>query len=469
MTTTLDPIDLECEVCTDDKTNPKKLFGRRRSSAFGDVRDPIAEELKDTDTSKLIYDKIPIIPFFDNGDATLRVMRRMRELSPTHSACISNIKEYVFGGELTTRRYVEPGMAFDTEEDIPLTEVEQTEIVDFIKGLNPDITFEELLNISMGIYENLKTYGNAFLRIDAVKVAGNWYFYFESVDAEKCRYYMTRPGEEKVIVISAEWTSSYINKYPPEFVGVYPDWAERQSGKISTIIHVKNKVVGRDWYGVPESFGSLYWQYMEVQQGQHGTSGYANDFVARVFFEITAEPDADGDEDDFDEAVRQTFTNQADSYGNQPKRYIIRRRLPDDKEATVHEFKSNTDHEYHTAMSTVAEKQVIKSHNWHTLLMGIPSPGRLGQNQEFKEVYKQYFNNVIRPWQERCLRPIMQAFQICEQMRDGKKDVTARLTIGLFNLYSEYLKSDTQDANDKTKIDENGNNPDKGIEDGLNV
>ena len=463
----LEPIELECETCPDEKTNPKKM-GRRRSVAFGDVRDPIAEELKDTDTSKLIYDRIPIIPFFDNGDATLRVMRRMRELSPTHSACVSNIGQYVFGGELTTRHYVEPGMAFDSEEDKPLTEAENREFIEFIQSLNPEMTFEQLLETATSIYENRKTFGNAFLRIDAIKVAGQWYFYFESIDSEKCRYYMTQPGEDKIIVISAEWTNAYINKYPPEFVGAYPHWADYGGGKMSTIIHVKNKVVGRDWYGVPESFGSLYWQYMEVQQGQHGTSGYANDFVARVFFGITADPDADGDEDDFDEAVRQTFTNQASAYGNAPKRYIIHRKLADDDEVQIKEFQANTDHEYHLTMSNIAERQVIKSHNWHSLLMGIPTPGKLGQNQEFKEVYKQYYNNVIRPWQEKSLRPLIQALQICEEMRNGKKDVSIRFTLGLFNLYSDYLKSDTPDANDKTQIDPN-KDPNADPKNGLNV
>ena len=448
-TTALEPIELDgCE--TYEGTHPKKLFGRRRTRSFGDVIDPVAEELKDIDPSKLIYDRIPIIPFFDGGDATLRVMRRMRELSPTHGSCIGNIGHYVFGGELTTRRYIEPGMAFDSANDVPLTEAENKAFIDFVNSLNPDITFAGLLEVSQGIYENLKTYGNAFLRIDEVSVAGKKYYYFESIDCEKMRYYMTKPGEDKVLVISAEWTSAYINKYPPEFVAAYPNWSGQEGDKLSTIIHLKNKVVGRDWYGLPESFISLYWQYMEVQQGQHGTNGYANDFVARVFFEIVAEPDMDGDEDDFDHAVEQTFTNQANAAGNKPKRYLIRRRLPSDTEAKVHEFRANTDHEFHTSMSTNAEKQIIKSHNWHSLLMGIPSPGRLGQNQEFKEVYKQYYNNVIRPWQEKSLRPLIQAFQICEMRRDGKKDITIQYSLGLFNLYSEYLKQDTTTTSDPT-------------------
>jgi hypothetical protein len=194
------------------------------------VYDPVAEELRDTDLAPMIYGSFPIIPFFDNSDATLRVLRRMRELSPTHSSCIGNIRDYVFGGELTIRRYIEPGMAFDTEEDQPLTDAEKATFTEFVRSLNPELTFDQILADAIGIYENLKTYGNGFYRIDAVRVAGKWFFYFESLDAEKCRYLATKRGEQKVIVISPEWTAMYIQRYPPEFVDVFPAWSDYGDG-----------------------------------------------------------------------------------------------------------------------------------------------------------------------------------------------------------------------------------------------
>lgn len=452
MSTDLEAIELneECVSCPGE-SNPKKWAKRRRTAAaFGDVYDPVIEELRDPDKAPMIYAQIPIIPFLDGSDATLRVLRRMRELSPTHSACIGNISDYVFGGEISIRSYIEPGMAFDTQEVKEPTDAEKAEFTAFVKSLNPEMTFENVLNDAMSIFENMKTYGNAFYRIDEITVAGQKFFYFESVDCEKCRYYATERGQPKILVISPEWTVAYISKYTPEFLNVYPFWSDFGDGRRSTIIHLKNKVVGRDWYGLPESFGSLRWQYLETQQGQHGTEGYANDFAGRVFFEITAEEDEDGDEDNFDSMVEQTFTYQAAVYGRQPKRYIIRRRLPDDKPATVHEFKSNTDYQFHVNMGALAERQVLKSHNWHSVLLGAPTPGRIGQNEEFKEVYKQKYNSVIRKWQEISLRPIIQAMQECEIIRRGKLDVTSRLSIGLYNLYADYLKSDPETKGDAT-------------------
>lgn len=458
-------IDESCAACPDESSNPKKTrFSRRKTGAFGDVYDPVAEELRDVELAPMIYGSFPIVPFFDNSDATLRVLRRMRELSPTHASCVGNIRDYVFGGELTVRRYVEPGMAFDMEQDTELSKNEKNVFTNFVRSLNPQLTFEHILGESIGIFENLKTYGNGFFRIDAVQVMGKWFFYFESVDAEKCRYLATERNEDKVIVISPEWTAIYIQSHPPEFIDVYPQWSDYGNGRMSTIIHIKNKVVGRDWYGLPDAFGSLYWQYLEVQQGQHGTEGYANDFIARVFFEITAEEDDDGDEDDFDAAVRRTFTNQASRYGEQPKRYMIRRRLPTDPAALVHEFKANTEHQYHSVMSATAEREILKAHNWHSVLLGAPTPGRIGQNEEFKEVYKQKYNSVIRQWQERSLRPIIQGLQACEMMLKGRLDITTQYSFGLFNLYAEYLKSESDAMKDTKNPVPPDNQPDDGTD-----
>jgi hypothetical protein len=438
MSTDLEAYEIgDCESCADE-INPKNMLRklRRSSKSFGDVVDPIAEELRDPDLAQRVYANIPIVPFFDDSDATLRVLRRMRELSPTHSGCIESKSRYAFAGELTTRRYIEPGMAMDTET-AAITDAEKEEMIDFVNSLGPEMTMAHVLQTIIDLDDNYETYGNSFLRLDAVTVGGKEHYYIASIDAEKCRYYATERFQPKLIVISPDWTQGYIDNNPPEFVNVFPEWSEFGNGVKSSIIHTKRSTRGRDWYALPGSFGSIYWQYMEIQQGQYGTRGYANDFVARVFFEITAEPDDDDTGDDFDNAVEKTFTNQAGPGG--PKRYIIRRRLPDDQPAVVHEFKPNTDFEFHQTMSEIAKRQIVKTHNWHDLLLGEPTTGRLGGSTEFKEVYRVYYNNVIRGKQELGLRPITAAFRAFETMQKGKTDVTSRLSLGLFNLYQKYL------------------------------
>src|SRR5690606_3721435 len=165
-------------------------------------------------------------------------------------------------------------------------------------------------------------------------------------------------------------------------------------------------------------------------------------------------------------SVERTFTNQASRYGERPKRYIIRRRLPDDTPATIHEFKANMDHQFHVGMGALAERQIIKAHNWHSGLLGSPTPGRLGQRQEFADVHKQKYHSVIRQWQERSLRPIIQAMQAAEQLREGRMDVTLRLSLGLFNLYEEYLQTE-KDAG-STQAPE-ATDPNENLNDGLDL
>ena len=83
----MEPYEMDCEPCESGTPNPKQTLrnSRRASGAFGDVNDPIADEMRDIDRARMVYAQIPIVPFFDDSDATLKVLRRMRELSPTHS------------------------------------------------------------------------------------------------------------------------------------------------------------------------------------------------------------------------------------------------------------------------------------------------------------------------------------------------------------------------------------------------
>ena len=65
-------------------------------------------------------------------------------------------------------------------------------------------------------------------------------------------------------------------------------------------------------------------------------------------------------------------------------------------------------------------------------------------------MYRVYYNNRIRPKQETALRPIITAFQAFETMQRGKMDITARLSLGLYNLYSDYLTTETPAQVQKT-------------------
>lgn len=422
----------ECDTCNDDLPVKKMFTKKNRSSGcFGPVCDPVLDEIKTLSKKNLAYEKYAIVPFFDKGDATLRFFRKMKDYSPTHGGVIESIKNYVLGGELTVAKKKRAG--FRSKENGEVSDEENESFIDFIEGMHPNVDGSTLLDEIAGSYENLKTYGNIIIRVDIDVIGGEYFAQPSNIDCEDARYLFTESGEDKLMLISQSWDTAFLDENPPDFVGVYPAYTENPDGSISTVIHYKNKVVGRDWYGQPGSISSLYFQYMEIQLGQFATQGYANEFTPKVFIETSGDPEDEFDDlDEFNQAIEDAFTNNGSK-----KRIIHRRKLSGDSDANVHQFESNTDHQFHIGMAAEAERQIIKSHNWSKVLMGIPTTGKLGNENERESILKDKHENVIRPIQKCIMTPWNKALAFIAEIT-GKTEVTNSLSLDLANLYGEY-------------------------------
>lgn len=435
-----------CDTCTEDY-NPKAngLSGiRKKCESVGDyICDPVTDEIRDYDRAKqLAYNIFPIVPFFDGADATLRFFRKMKEQSPTHGAVIDRIGVFTFGEGLKVVRKKRPGFVLQTEDNTA-GDGEANQFIDFVESINPDFDGEAMLTEMWQSHENLKTYGNYFLRVDMVEVAGVRAVFFKILDCETVRYKLTSKGEKKVLLVSPLWTWEYLQRETPEYLPVYPNIERTGRGMKSTVIHIRNNVVSREWYGMPDSFPSLRYQLLEAQQGQYSTENYANDFIPRTIIEVEADTEDDGS-DGFDAAVKATYTNRA----QEKKRVVIRRRLPDEKPMVVHEMKANTDHEYHVKMSDEAERQIVKSHGFHKVLLGSPTPGKLGQNQEFQQVYRHVNFTTIRAYRNELLAGWHKAISLADTFINQKETVTLGMSISFQDLFEDYLKAEMQEEND---------------------
>jgi hypothetical protein len=431
-----------CDTCTEDY-NPKAngLSGlRKKCESVGDyICDPVTDEIRDYDRAKqLAYSKFPIVPFFDGADATLRFFRKMKEQSPTHGAVIDRIGVFTFGEGLKVVKKKRPGFILQTE-DADVSDNEANQFIDFIESINPNFDGEALLTEQWQSHENLKTYGNYFLKVDMVEIAGSRFVFFKILDCENVRYKLTSKGEKKMVLVSPLWTWDYLSRNTPEYLPVYPNIERTARGTKTTVIHVRNNVVSREWYGMPDSFSSLRYQLLEAQQGQYSTENYANDFIPRTIIEIEGDTENDGS-DGFDEAVKATYTNQA----QEKKRVVIRRRLPDEKEMKVHEMKANTDHLFHIGMSEEAERQIVKSHGFHKVLLGTPTSGKLGQNQEFQQVYRHVNFTTIRAYRNELMAGWHKAISLADNFINGKETVTAGMSLSFQDLFDDYLQAAIQ-------------------------
>lgn len=443
-----------CETCGAGGPYNIKKDGRvgtkRRSYVFSGVSDPVQDEIKSLQTESVIYKAFPIIPYLDNSDATLRFFRKMKELSPTHGSCINSIRDYVLGGQFVTVKKQRQGFSHPDNKPKPVSLQEHENFCDFIESFNPEMSGKVLMEEAEGIFDNFETYGTAWLKVERIQVGSEKQLYISNVDTEKCRYlvpdeldYML--GKNTVLISSSGFKGDPDETL--EFINEYPYFTDYGDGREATIISLKNKVSARDWYGLPNSMQSLYSQFMEVQGGEYMVQGYANRWTAKVFIETVMDEEDEISEDEFADNVEEMF-----SAGGEARQFLYRNRLKGDEQSYVYEFTDKSDHETHETLSQIAERQIIKSHNWSPTLLGISQPGKLGQNQEFKDIFKVKYFTVIQPFQKKICDPFSIALKIGAEFFENAE--ASKYSLGLNNLFADILEAEKGEESNSNKIGE---------------
>lgn len=436
--------------------------GRSRTGGFGEVSNPIAEELRDIEKAHARDPQIPVIPFFEDGDATLYFFDLLKKLSPTHGGIIQSIGDFVLGGEFTVERKKRGG--FSRREDTP-KEVTDQEFNDYVDYIESWIEGEELLSLAWRVYDNLKTSGNAFVEIAITTVQGEKFVELINHDATTCKYLATSKGNPKVILISADWRKDYTTKYPPTPVFLYPNF-DTKEGVTRTILHLKNEVAGHEWYGLPDSVAAIYPAYSEVQRGEYGTRMYANDFTPRVFIEtvddFADEVEADEAGEEWDDAVDQVFTNK----GGYSKRVLHRSRGINTEPALVEKIESSDDYRYQDVMSRINELDIFKAHNWHPALM-LSIAGKLGSDSQFDSISRQKAHTVIKKLQKKIggfLEKIIEV--VTTECFESQSDLVSQFSIGLTDNFEAMLLADpTEDTTEEENTATATNGPnDEGID-----
>lgn len=434
------------------------ILRSKRSSAIVKVESPIDDEVRDLDEVINLYSKYPFIPFFEGADATLRFYAKMRKLSPTHSAIIESLITFVLGGLLTVVKRKDEGFSDFDNDDEEVTREQWDAYIEFIQSW---ISGKDLLNKMKKAYDGYKTWGNAFLEVVLTQVAGEKFAKLYVHDADRCRYMITLPNEDRLIGVAPIWTDYHLQKNPPRILPVYPNLGEFEDGTIRTIIHLKNPTIEREWYGEPDSVGCVFFQYLEYQLGAYTVEGYGNRWIAKIFFETFGDDEDNITNSNFDKALMDTFTQS----GNNRKSVMHRNAPEDAKETRVHEFKPNTDEKFHQAMASIAENQILKVHNWNSLLLGVKISGSLGNGTEFRQVFNRKWYTKIKPEQSIILAPFRQAIGLVEEYLGYEN--SDELTIGLGNLFKDMLQEvseavqESENDNDGANVGENEENPEE--------
>lgn len=430
--------NVDCTDCA--KVTAKTLANVGTSSgsclAIGDVCNPIRDELTPSQNERRPnwYGGLHIVPYMGEDHESLKLFRRLRNLSPTQSACIQSIRDYALGGEFEVSRRKREGFASLAEEK----EVSPQEADTFIDFLETFTDGSELLDLANQGYENCQETGNSWLQVILTQTAGVRSVKLVGHDQLNVRYKYSKLGEDRAAYISSEWSTTWINEHPPILVPVYPSWGEMPDGTVTTLIHKANLTTDREWYGVPPSMASIYFQWLEVMRGDYTQKEYGNGFTGKHFVEF----EADHDSSDYSEiaaSFKSVFTRSGDA-----RTLVLRQRSVNQTPATVKSFLPNTDEKFQAFVSEDSESQIIKSQNWDGALISVSKSGKLGSSQELTNLYKWKYQTVVKPWQNKTLSPINLAITIAAEWM-GREDMKA-YSLGLTNPMRELMEQEAEAA-----------------------
>lgn len=431
--------------------NPKeeiqKHYDKRYDvSVFGNIYDPVMQEIRDPEQLDYsIYGFFNYQPYLEGCDATFKFFEMMAKQSPTHGSCIRNIGNYAMGGGFVVER---KGDGFSDTKEKPVSDLEKKEYKDFIMSWT---TTDLLMEAEEAIYNSLKVWGTAYLECIISKSAGKEFITYKAHDADRCRYMLNDPDSpQQYVLISPLWTPYYLSRHAPAIVPEYPYFSNEENGVRRTMIVLKNKVVGRTWYGEPDSRQSMYFQYLEYQTGKYTVKGYARGWTAKFFLEIEGDPGDKPSNEEMDAKMKQQFTND----GDEGKIALLRVRPIDGKQAFIHEFQPNTDHEFHESNVATAESQIYKSHQWHPTLSQ-KTAGSLGNSTEFKEVFKVTYFTTIKPIQNKILKPLRTLCDIAAEIMGYQNP--NNLSLGLQSLFADMLIEEAQSEKQAQAPPQNAN------------
>jgi len=398
------------------------------------LQSPLQEEFKDNDYqhTALILD---FVPFMDSGDATLRVVRDLSQLSPTQAACINSKLDYCTGGGLGFIKLQDSVFKRQNNTELPITDREHNDYAAFLDSV---IDTNALMGQIQTVMRNDQTYGNAVLELVLTETAGVRGASINVYDAAMFRY-KRKNGEvlTNAGYVSQRWDYYYLNRNLSSVVeyAMYPAFKEHEDGTFRSLIHIKTDALYRNWYGLPSSFAGIYFQFMEYQLGKYTTRGYENMWLPSVFIETYDMPfdtDTERAEINARELVNQlanVYTNRGDGT-KLPA--VFRMASPDTKPSTITPFSSQTHENFHDLMSGIAQRQILKAHSWHSSLLE-KTVGSIGNNSENADLAMITDKTVIRPLQAKVIAPFRAAIKSIEDWVGYKN--TSNLTIDLKSVF----------------------------------
>ena len=375
------------------------FYDRSRRSKSGnltlfDVKNPIPDEVLDTDQVSKFFEAQRLVPFAGHekgtGDKTLAWYIMLAKLSVTFSSCVQKLTRYVVGSKAKVV------VATDPEYEVPAGEPNASEVTVYLKKLKEVVEFDGgVIKFHKECFSGYKNTGNAFAELVLTEVNGVVRAKIVRHKTPNVRYKVTESGEPKAVAISPVWTSKYLKKNPAKIRPIYPVFV-KEKGVLSTVFHLKNG--DNEWYGRPDSEGSVLNKYRQVQDAVYLIKQSASNFVGQLIIEVEDDTapvidEADAQRSGFDsfaDRMEQNFTMK----GDDPQSVMVTSRPIGSRPMSVFQVKPNTNQDWYKVTGEIDENKIITSMNLTRRFMGLEVGSGLSETA-FLEDYITNVNPVV--------------------------------------------------------------------------
>ena len=354
-----------------------ELRGKRRRSLqiFDSSKNPIPDEITDTDKLTKLFEKYRLVPYAGSdkktGHSFLVWYKMLCQLSPMHGACIEKLKKYVVGSRAKFVRAEDPEYDPGTES-APMTEAESKMYQEAIKE---HIVFDcGIRNFHQKLVGSYKETGDAFVMLSISSVNGQARAHLSYINQLNVMYIKPADGEVLSVMISPVWDAMYLKKNPPKIIPLAPNYIKDADGVIRMVFHLKH---GEGvWYGRPDSRSADLYKYREVQDAIYLIKQSAANFTGQVIIEVedggNGTPAIDNDDaqrsgfDSFADRMEENYTQK----GDDPQSVFVTARPFGSKPMFVFQLKPNTNENWYKVTGEISEQKILRSHQLTLRFMG---------------------------------------------------------------------------------------------------
>ena len=343
-------------------------------------RDPILEECTDGKDLTNLFKNYPILPFAGTNDASghslLKFLYALHRNSPTDSACVNMICDYVIGDGVVIERINDE---FIDDGEMEVISNEQKNRFKEVIGLGR--IEGNILGLSRKLLSELKVVGNAYLILSLIETNGQRTYEIKAVSQDQAFYMVDKETKKTTdyIAISPKWDEDYLKLNTPLVLRKYPYFVETQKGVLTTIFHTKQ---GGNIYGRPDSMAATTYKYREFQDADYLIKQTDSAWVGDLIIEVEGGDPENDSELGNAQKMENAFTNKSEN----PLSFLYMERPKGATPMEVYQVKPNTNEKFYEVAGKMSAQMIIKTHGWSERLLGEAAPSGLSGNSYIDEL-----------------------------------------------------------------------------------